>query len=96
MSNEVWVDKGKGRTISINVRLFTDAIAKSGDGYVRQRHAWFKGEVGFIHNPAHELRSIGGDPIMFNRPEDLIDAIYKAARVQGVTILDPETKEVLA
>jgi hypothetical protein len=88
---EVWVEKGKGRTLSINVRLFTDKIAEGGDGYVVPKHAWFKGDVGFRPNAAHELGGIGGDPIMFNRPEDLLSAILKAAEVQGVTLLEPGT-----
>lgn len=28
MSDEVWIEKGKGRTLSINVRLFKDKIAE--------------------------------------------------------------------
>ena len=83
--------KFKGRTISVNIRFFTDKIAEGGDGYVKPRHAWFKGEVGFRVNKAHDLASIGSDPIMFNRPEDLVDAILQAAKVQGVTLLEVGT-----
>jgi hypothetical protein len=32
---------------------------------------------------------------MFNRPEDLVDAIFKAAASQGVTIYHPATKQQL-
>jgi len=75
MSEEVWIERMKGRTLSVNVRLFTDKIAAGGEGYVKPRHAWFKGDVGFRPNEAHGLRSIGTEPIMFNRPEDLVAAI---------------------
>jgi hypothetical protein len=93
MGKEVWIERGKGRTLSINVRLFTDNIAEGGEGYVKSGHAWFKGDVGFRPNESHGIRSIGTEPIMFNRPEDLVDAIIKAANAQGVTLLDPRTKE---
>lgn len=92
MSEEVWIERGKGRTLPINVRLFTNQIAQGGGGYVKPGHAWFKGDVGFRPNEGHGVRSIGTEPIMFNRPEDLIGAILKAAESQGVTILDPRTK----
>jgi hypothetical protein len=68
--------------------LFTDKIAEGGEGYVKPRHAWFKGDVGFRKNDAHSLRPIGSDPIMFNGPEDLLPAILKAAKAQGVTLLE--------
>jgi hypothetical protein len=42
---------------------------------VKKRHAWFMGEVGFRPNPLHELKSIGTQPIMFNHPNELYDAI---------------------
>ena len=93
MSQEVWIEKGKGRTLSINVRLFTDKIAKGGEGYVQPGHAWFKGDVGFRPNPKHGIRGAGTEPIMFNKPEDLVDAIIKAAKVQGVTLFDPGSKD---
>ncbi len=96
MAQEIWIESGKGRTLSINVRLFTDHIAAGGSGHVVPGHAWFKGDVGFKPNEAHGIRSIGTDPIMFNRPEQLVDAIVRAAKVQGVTLLDPATKEPLA
>lgn len=83
MSKEVWIEREEGRTLSINVRLFTDHIADGGEGYVKPGHAWFKGDVGFRPNGAHGIRSIGTEPIMFNRPEDLVDAIIKAAKAQG-------------
>ena len=95
MRDEVWVERGKGRTLSINVRLFTDKIAEKGEGYVVPRHAWFKGDVGFRPNTAHDLRGIGGDPIMFNRPEDLVSAILRAAKAQGVTLVEPGSGEHL-
>lgn len=95
MADEVWIERGKGRTLSINVRLFTDKIATGGDGYVKPRHAWFKGDVGFRPNDPHELTSIGNDPIMFNRPEDLVDAIVRAAKKQGVTLHDPDNGQLI-
>lgn len=95
MVDEVWIARGKGRTLSINIRLFTDKIAEGGEGYVKPGHAWFKGDVGFRPNEEHGVRSIGDDPIMFNRPDDLVDAILKAAKAQGVTIFDPKTREPL-
>ncbi len=88
--------RGSGRTLSINVRLFTDHIAEKGAGYVKPGNAWFKGDVGFRPNPAHGVKSIGADPIMFNGTEDLVIAILKAARAQGVTLFEPATKEKLA
>jgi hypothetical protein len=94
--NEVYIERGKGRTLSVNVRFFTDSIAEGGSGYVKPGHAWFKGDVGFRPNPAHGVPSIGDDPIMFNRPEDLVEAIFRAAKVQGVTLLHPKTRERLA
>jgi hypothetical protein len=96
VSDEVWIERMKGRTLSINIRLFTDKIAEGGDGYVKPRHAWFKGDVGFKPNESHELKSIGSDPIMFNRPEELVEAILKAARAQDVTVLDPRTGDRLS
>lgn len=95
MTKEVFIEKGSGRTLSINVRLFTDHIAENRDGYVKQGHAWFKGDVGFRPNPAHGVASIGSDPIMFNGTEGLVEAVLKAAKSQGVTLLDPRTKERL-
>jgi hypothetical protein len=94
-SEEVWIERGKGRTISVNVRLFTDKIAEGGEGYVKPRHAWFQGDVGFRPNEAHGLKSIGSDPIMFNRPEELVSAILKAAKAQGVVVLEPGTGQPL-
>jgi hypothetical protein len=73
--NEVWIEKGKGRTVQVKIRLFTDKIADGGQGYVRPGQAWFKGDVSFIPNTAHGIGSIGSDPIMFNRPEEVVDAI---------------------
>lgn len=96
MTSEVWIESGKGRTLSVNVRLFTDGLAEGGSGYVKPRHAWFRGDVGFKPNASHELRGAGRAPIMFNRPEDLIDAIIQAAKAQGVTLFDPRTRERLA
>ncbi len=64
--------------------------------FVKPRHAWFKGDVSFRPNPEHALGSIGNEPIMFNRPEDLVDAILKAAKAQGVTLLEPKTGATLA
>lgn len=95
MSEEIWIERGKGRTLSINIRLFTDKIAAGGEGVVKNKHAWFKGDVGFRPNPAHGVKSIGDDPIMFNRPEDLVDAILRAAAKQGITILDPGSRDPL-
>lgn len=95
MSDEVWIQRMKGRTLSIQIRLFTDKIAEGGSGFVKPRHAWFKGDVSFMPNEAHGLKSIGDDPIMFNRAEDVVPAILKAAKVQGVTILDPKTRDRL-
>ena len=93
MSEEVHIERNKGRTLSINIRLFTDKIASGGEGYVIPGHAWFKGDVVFKPNDAHSVPGIGDDPIMFNRPEDLVEAIVKAARKQGVTILHPKSRE---
>jgi hypothetical protein len=95
MSDEVWIESGSGRTLSINIRLFTDNIASGGKGYVKKRHAWFKGDVGFKPNPQHDLRGIGNDPIMFNDPDVLVAAVIKAATRQGVTLLDPKTRDPL-
>jgi hypothetical protein len=95
MTKGIWVAPQKGRTLSVNVRFFTDKIADGGEGYVEQGHAWFKGDVGFRPNEAHGIKSIGSDPIMYNRPEDLLDAIIKAAQAQGVTLLHPQTKAPL-
>jgi hypothetical protein len=53
------------------------------------------GDVGFRPNPAHQLGGIGGDPIMFNRPEELVEAILRAAKAQGVTLFDRSTKQRL-
>jgi hypothetical protein len=92
---EVWIEKGKGRMLSVKIRLWTDRIATKGEGFVEQGHAWFAGDVSFIPNPAHEVKSIGDDPIIFNRPEELVEAILKAASAQGVTLLDPKTKSTL-
>jgi len=94
-SNEVWIERMEGRTLSVNIRFFTDHIAQGGEGYVRPGHAWFKGDVGFRPNRGHGVKSIGSDPIMFNGPEELLDAILKAAKVQGVTLLDLKTKKPL-
>jgi hypothetical protein len=88
MDEEVWIERGKGRTLSVTIRLFTDKIAEGGEGYVRPGHAWFKGDVSFKPNPAHGVKSIGADPIMFNRPEEVVSAILRAATAQGITILD--------
>jgi hypothetical protein len=63
---------------------------------VRPRQAWFKGDASFIPNTANGIGSIGSDPIMFNGPEEVVDAIYRAAKVQGVTLFDARTKEQLA
>jgi hypothetical protein len=95
MTDEVYIEKGAGRTLSINVRLFTNDIAERGAGFVKPGNAWFKGDVGFRPNKAHGVPSIGSDPIMFNRPEDLVSAIFEAAKAQGVTLFDPATKERL-
>jgi hypothetical protein len=95
MSGEVWIERGKGRTLSVNVRFFTDHIAKGGEGYVKPGYAYFTGDVGFRPNPAHGIKSIGTEPIMFNRPEELVEAIIKAARAQGVTLLDPKGRTAL-
>jgi hypothetical protein len=95
MGDEVFIERGKGRTVSVNVRFFTDHIAEGGEGYVKPGHAWFTGDVGFRPNEAHGIRSIGTDPIMFNKPEDLVGAILKAAATQGITLLDPQTRERL-
>jgi hypothetical protein len=92
---EVWIQKGKGRMLAVKIRLWTDRIATKREGYVEQGHAWFAGDVSFIPNPAHDVKSIGDDPIIFNRPEELVDAIVKAATVQGVTLFDPRTKTTL-
>lgn len=92
---EVWIEKGKGRMLSVKIRLWTDRIANAGEGYVEQGHAWFAGDVSFIPNPAHDVKSIGDEPIIFNRPEELVDAILKAAKVQGITLLDPRTKTTI-
>jgi hypothetical protein len=89
------VEKFEGRTLSINIRLFTDKIAKGGKGHILPGHGWFKGDVGFKPNKAHGIKSIGRDPIIFNRPDDLVNAILRAAEAQGVTILDPKTRERL-
>ena len=96
MSDEVWIPKMKGRTLFIKIRLFTDKIAEGGDGYVKPRHAWLKGDVSFMPNEPHGLKTIGDDPIMFNGAEGVIPAIYKAAKAQGVTIFDPKSREQLA
>jgi hypothetical protein len=96
MSDEVWIERGKGRTLSVNVRFFTDGIAHGGEGYVKPGHAWFKGDVGFRPNPSHGIHGAGTEPIMFNRPEDLMAAILQAAKAQEVTLLDPKTRERLA
>lgn len=93
--DEAWFERGQGRMISINVRLVTDKIAEGGSGYVQKRHAWFMGDVGFRPNPKHELKSIGDQPIMFNHPDEFYDAILKAAKSQGVTLLDPRDKKPL-
>jgi hypothetical protein len=93
--SEVFVERGKGRTLSVNVRFFTDEIAGSGAGYVKRGHAWFQGDVGFRPNDAHGVKSIGDDPIMFNRPEELVEAILRAAQKQGVVLYNRRTKERL-
>jgi hypothetical protein len=95
MGDELWIKRGEGRTLSVNVRFFTDAIATGGEGYVKPGHAWFKGDVGFRPNKPHGVRSIGTEPIMFNRPEDLLNAILQAAKAQGITLLRPGTGERL-
>ena len=95
MTDEVWVERGKGRTLSVNVRLFTDGIAEGGAGYIRKGHAWFMGDVSIRPNDAHGVRTIGDEPIMWNRPEELVEAILKAARSQGVTLFNRRTKEQL-
>jgi hypothetical protein len=92
VGGEVWIEKGKGRTLSVNIRFFTDRIAESGGGFVKPGQAWFQGDVGFRPNPAHGIKSIGSDPIMFNSPEELVEAILKAARKQGVTVFNWKTK----
>jgi hypothetical protein len=90
--SEVWIEKGKGRMLSVKLRLWTDRIATGGEGYVKPGHAWLAGDVSFIPNPAHSVKSIGDDPIIFNRPDEIVESILKAAKVQGVTLLDPTTK----
>lgn len=95
MTTEVWVEKGKGRTLSVNVRLFTDGISEKGEGYIRKGHAWFMRDVSIRPNKPHEVPSIGNEPIMWNRPEELVDAIIKAATAQGVTLFHRKTKEQL-
>jgi hypothetical protein len=95
VSDEVRIEKGRGRTLSVNVRLFTNGIAQGGEGFVKRGPAWFMGEVGFRPNPPHGVHGPGTEPVMFNRPEDLVSAILQAARAQGVTLLDPKTRERL-
>jgi hypothetical protein len=95
VSDEVWIPRMKGRTLSIKIRLFTDKIAEGGEGYVKPRHAWLKGDVSFMTNEPHGLKAIGDDPIMFNRAENVVPAILKAAKAQGVTLFDPKTGDRL-
>ncbi|TMK96670.1 MAG: hypothetical protein E6G40_10550 [Actinobacteria bacterium] len=85
----VYVEKGKGRTLSVNVRLWTNNIADGGEGYVDPGHAWFAGDVGFRSNKAHGISSTS-NPIMFNSPDELVDAIRKAAVAQGVVLMDSD------
>ena len=54
-----------------------------------------KATWGFRPNPAHGIKSIGSDPIMFNSPEELVEAILSAARKQGVTVFNWKTKKRL-
>jgi hypothetical protein len=95
MANVKWIKRGEGRTLQVKIRLFTDEIAQSGEGYVVPGHAWFMGDVSFIPNPQHGIKGAGTEPIMFNRPEELVEAIIKAAKNQGVTLFERKTKQRL-
>jgi hypothetical protein len=87
MSKGVYVEPRGGRTLVVNVRLFTNNIATGGEGYIEPGHAWFAGFVAFRRNDAHGVRS-SPDPVAFNSPDELADAIRKAAVMQGITLMD--------
>jgi hypothetical protein len=90
----VFVKAGEGRTLVARVRFWTDQIAAGGEGHVLPGTAWCSGTIDFAPNSAHGITG-NPDPPTFNNPEQLTEALIRAAKAQGVTLLDPSTRSPL-
>lgn len=79
-----------GKTVTVTLKLWTnDESADS--GRLPKGSGWFAGVVDIPKkiNERHELRSLSA-PVPFNRPEDLLPAIRKAAKAAKLDLLYPE------
>jgi len=74
------------RTINISLTLWTDGISAEPGGLV-EKTAWNFGTVRFKPNELHGIS--GQRTVPFNKPQDLWDAVERAAAEAGVTLLDP-------
>jgi hypothetical protein len=86
----IFVEQGKGRTLVARVRLWTDGISTGGKGFILPGVGWYSGTIAFAPNQHHGVQS-SPDPATFNSPEELGDALLRAAVDQRVTLLDPKT-----
>ncbi|MDP9223201.1 MAG: hypothetical protein M3P18_04995 [Actinomycetota bacterium] len=81
------------KTIKVKVVFWTDNIA-SEPGAIEPGHAWYSGMAHIEANPAHGIRS-QPNPVPFNNPDELREAIEASLRISGVSIHDPKTAEVM-
>ena len=69
------------RTIQVEVRFFTDTLAK--EGHVRPKHAWDAGTVRLEANPTHGIAG-GAGGRKFNSLLELLAVIEKVLIAGGI------------
>ena len=72
------------KTISLNVRLWTDGIAEK-DGMIVPKHAVAAGEVQIRKNESHSIKPTG-KPVIFNTPMQLLKAIEELLIRERITL----------
>lgn len=74
----------KPKMLKVTVYLWVDGLP--GGAFEQPRHVWDTGVVSVrvTDNPTHNVRS--HDPAIFNRKEDLANAVWQAVEDAGVTV----------
>jgi hypothetical protein len=83
MTREVKAPHG-AKTVELTVRFWTDGIAEH-DALVLQGFCWESGSVRFPVSETHGIKD--QEWVQFERLNDIVPAIYEAARRAGVRIL---------
>ena len=83
------------KMISLDVRFWTDGIAEE-KGMIVPKHAAAAGVVKLNRNDSHGIKTTA-DPIIFNSPMQLLDAIEKLLIREGITLhLSSQTRKYVS